>query len=190
MDIQKIWGQGARIMENQMQTSFMPSQTKSVKIETVCLSPAYYAMFDEWSYIPASDNDNGIRCVGDRLPGAPYQAASCPIDLVEGLGIRLLDLADLDACVIIELHCKDKEIIELCGPFPIDSAVALWRKLAAVLQVPLMLCENTGATHKVVNKIGPVIAKKPQKRRYQSRTSRYPHLALRQACSFSIGQSA
>ena len=114
--------------------------------------------------------DRGLATICRRLPSGIPMAIRMPMDIFEGVAVRMLaahdNTDDGAVTIVIELLHRDPALsLPLLVTTSMDDIVADWRAWGKILCLPLLTVESDGSYKPVEERLGCVSVKPVQPRR-------------------------
>jgi hypothetical protein len=115
--------------------------------------------------------DRGLATISRRLPSGIPMAMRMPMDIFEGVAVRMVPASDgsEDVTIVVELLHRDPMLsLPLMVTTEMDDVIADWRAWGRILGVPLLLVDADGSYRPVETRIGCVTVQPMKPRRKRS----------------------
>lgn len=115
--------------------------------------------------------DRGLATICRRLPSGIPMAMRMPMDIFEGVAVRMVPATEAvdDVTIVLELLHRDPMLsLPLMVTTSMDDVVADWRAWGRILCLPLLMVEPDGSYKPVEARIGCVSVRSVQPRRHRS----------------------
>jgi len=118
--------------------------------------------------------DRGLATVCRRLPSGIPMAIRMPMDIFEGVAVRMVPLepsgavtgSSEDVTIVVELLHRDPALsLPLMVTTTMDDVIADWRAWGRILGLPLLMVDADGSYRPVEPRIGCVTVRPVQPRR-------------------------